>query len=312
MIAVRGHVDRQPHRSRAITVHEMAHAALTRFGMLRPYHDLCQAEVELLRTLEEGRIERWMVRRFPGSSPWIAELRDRPAPPLDARAPRMMIFTTAVLFEAVREDLSREAGEDAEVRCALDATRDARRRYLAAVPPVDAAAAAALGRSEDVVARYRRCVAPYLVGARASCDPIERATRLAAFDALMVALHEVLPAARALLEADVFDLAALLQARPGRRERLRTAWQEADIPLLQDALARLRGAAGAEGFVPSRGEVEVARDFLERGDLAHAEYEPEALLFEETGRRGPRFPARKRPRSCLSVEDPGGIEDTER
>lgn len=259
MTAVRSHLELDPERARATTVHEMGHAALSRFDVLRPVLDLCPAEEGVLRALEEGRIEQWMVRRFPGAAPWIAELRSGGPPRLVADRLRMRNFTNAVLFEATREPVPRVDGEDAEVRAALEATRDARRRYLDAVPPVDALAAAASGRRPEVVARYRGCVVPLLVGVQAACDPVEVGVRVAAAEAAAIVIEEVLPVVRRLLEEDVRDVAAhLAQARGTAGPSCSPRGGRDPIPP-REAPPASRGARARGGPVASRAEEDAAR-----------------------------------------------------
>lgn len=271
LTAVRRDLLHDPWRARATTVHEMGHAALSRFDVLRPVMDLRHAEEAVLRALEEGRVERWMARRFPGAAPWLAELRAGEAPLIDVHRPRLAVFTNAVLFESTREAIPGADGEDPEVREALERTRTARERALAAVPPVGALAAAELGRRPEVMAHYHANVAPLLVGPRVACPPIELLARVAAAESAAIIIEEVLPAVRRLVDEDIRDVAAHLASREGLRERVRAAWVAAeDLQIVRGALGRLRRVDG-DGTIPSRQDEDVARGILERGVEANAQ-----------------------------------------
>lgn len=68
--------ERPAERIAWIILHEAAHAAVTRFHEILPAGILDRPEIHmLLNTIEDIRIELWLVDRFPGARPWRAVCR---------------------------------------------------------------------------------------------------------------------------------------------------------------------------------------------------------------------------------------------
>lgn len=62
---------RPPDYCRGLILHESAHAAITRLGDIVPPERNVAWLRHLLNVVEDCRIENWLLRRFPGSAPWI-------------------------------------------------------------------------------------------------------------------------------------------------------------------------------------------------------------------------------------------------
>lgn len=181
-----------PDDVRGLICHEAAHAAVTRYLHLVP-RDIIKTTgmASLLNSLEDCRIEDWLARRYPGTEPWIEMYNDRLFPE-DAKGlseqPWFSQFCLGAIHEWWHGQMPGNLHD--EPRAALEATREARQRYIDLQPPVegdvglDAVAAYPRSRVSALYARDDLFGPP---------DAFERAVRLTAYDAWRILWQEVKP-----------------------------------------------------------------------------------------------------------------------
>ncbi len=187
--------------SRGLICHEAAHAAVTRYLHLMPLHILKRPGIaSLMNSLEDCRIEEWLKIRFPGSGEWIDLYNNRLFPD-DAKGleqqPWFQQFCLGAIHEWWHGELPPNL-HDAPAE-ALETTREARQRIIAAQPPhdadVDLAAAFAYNGSpvEELFRRRDRFVPP---------DTFEKLVRLTAFIAYRITWLEIRPIYEDLIRRD--------------------------------------------------------------------------------------------------------------
>ena len=225
-----------PHYCAGILAHEVGHVFISRYLHLtidpvrRPAVQepqlVVMARNGLLNAIEDARCETWMARRYPGCRDWFHEVAEIELQP-DAGLTRNPDFLQFCLQCAGERAWDWQAAPlkfavHSEVVTALETTRAARRAYAEWLPPVNFDATAF---DPDLMDRYRLEVWPRLGAAARRRWPSvwEQEVRLRAWEALTLAEREVLPAAFALLEADIARIAGSLRENPAlRRQALAT------------------------------------------------------------------------------------------
>lgn len=180
----------------------------------------------LLDVLDLPRVERWMQDRFPGAERWLEAARPyRPA--VDVALPRVVGFAVALAAEDALDPWS-WAALHPDARQALADTAEARTLHARIAP------SQLLHDAWDpaLVARYRGEVVPALWQPGRLPGPREMRSRLAASDALDVAVDGVLPAAADLWSRDVETVAAFLAGHPGHPALAERALEDGDVASL--------------------------------------------------------------------------------
>jgi len=128
---------REPEFLAAITLHECAHATLTRTRCIVPKEILRNpVEFHLLNVMEDGRIETWLEEWLPGCGPWLAAAQ------------------ATVAAEHLRSHAAKVGRIPAEDFCAAILLG----RHRIALPAlIHPEAAAAVAETADAVARYFDC-----------------------------------------------------------------------------------------------------------------------------------------------------------
>lgn len=120
-----------------IVLHEAAHVAITRYHLLTADHHKARNDILfLLNAIEDIRIERWIVDRFPGSADWrniaYADAHERPINPSSTANPANA-FIEATYFYGQNLPLPKGLHPDGvsaanRVRNAINRVADARPR----------------------------------------------------------------------------------------------------------------------------------------------------------------------------------------
>ncbi len=249
-----------------ILAHEVAHQFITRAHLFRVQFPSFRAWMMLLNGIEDPRVETWIVERYPGCGPWLDEAnasyvdRERGG----RRLPAFFDFCyecaseEARGWEAAPPRIAR--GLDPLAIAALERTRPARIRYAEVLPPADLAPVV----SRAQLARaYRARVAPALpsYAMRIVPEPAEQLVRLAAREALDVAVGSVVGEALELYRRDVDRIAHTLEPSRDLRTRCEQLLVEGDLPAVLDAIAGC--AAGSSGPAPTRETMRLAQRVLE-------------------------------------------------
>lgn len=156
-----------------LVAHEIGHCAISRYldvaAAFRPVRLHSGLWLNILNTLEDPRVESWIVRDFTGTAPWLDTLHaamlesDWPPPP---EVPGSQVLLLAHLREWMRGWVA-EPGLAPEVTRLLDATRTLRRTYAETVPvvqgldrvPREAAVVASALAAMPLAARFGTVVA---------------------------------------------------------------------------------------------------------------------------------------------------------
>ncbi|MCO4746372.1 MAG: hypothetical protein KC912_16365 [Proteobacteria bacterium] len=186
---------------RGLICHEAAHAAVTRYLTLVPEKTLKQPGIaSLMNSLEDCRIEDWIVARFPGAEAWVDLYNDRLFPK-SGKGLEAQPFFQQYCLGAIHEWWHGELPETLHPtpREALEVTRDARQRIVDAQPPVhaDVDLALALTYERHSVARVFRSADVFVPP-----DPFERLVRLAAYEAYRITWLEIRPVYMELIRQD--------------------------------------------------------------------------------------------------------------
>ncbi len=224
-----------------IVAHEVGHFFTSRYTIFEVDFDSPAALALALNSIEDPRVETWIRRRYPGAAAWLrsaAEVYGHP----DANAvlPDFIRFCGECAAEGRtgwRPNPDPAASPPAVIE-ALSETREARIRYANTLPPVSLDPTA---MGTELGTRYREEVWPWLTAAASRWIPprVEQAVRLSAAEALRVAVDEVLPVARRLLQADRERVAQHLAGDPERAQRARDSVRRSDAR----AAARIVGEA---------------------------------------------------------------------
>ncbi len=204
-----------------LIAHEVGHCLATRCYLFTADGARDPLLHPMLNALEDPRVERIVGDRFVGARAWLSATREA-----FAGTECTHIHTLDALTWFVKEGWAMDEGRDdadaldaaaapltPAVLEALRATRGARRRYLLLFTPDPSSPP-----SEALVARHAD------LGLRATSDA-EAQIRVLAYDALQVALNEILPWVARLRQLDEARLARALDAAPNLHVQARRALQ---------------------------------------------------------------------------------------
>lgn len=267
---------RGPRYCAGILAHEVGHVFISRYLHLSadPARRPAVREPQLvqavrnnqLNAIEDARCETWMARRYPGCRDWFREAVEIELMQPDAQEaaqPDSLRFALECARERALDWQAAPAkfAVPPEVAVALEATRPARRAYAEHLPPVDLAA---IAFEPERAERYRQEVWLRLKDAarRQWPSPWEQEVRLRAWEALMLAEREVLPAAFALLEADIARLAGGLREDPALRRTAQTACQQGDPRALWAVLNAVFSARRPVNTTAGSAETRLAEKLL--------------------------------------------------
>ncbi len=199
-----------PEYCAGIIAHEVGHFFISRYLSFPLDFPSMRAARTLLNGIEDPRVDRWIVGRYPGAGPWqalakVSEFDHGPGTPW---------FVQFVLECAVEGDRAFAPSANplpAKIVEALDQTRDARRTYAHTQPPTDPDRPVEPGTAR----RYRDQVWP-LVDLKWMPTRTEQRVQLSALEALDLAVRDIFPAAEALYLRDRSHLACWLAQHPAR------------------------------------------------------------------------------------------------
>lgn len=256
--------DLEAHGARAcagLVAHEVGHALISRYNDLREVAPLPISQAywrAILNSIEDGRVEQWMRRRFPGAHLWLDELLDRQAKP--AELPPVVELLFALADEGERDFASVDT-QFKTVRYVLERTRPPRALYTRVlVPPPDDARLEALAADPRWLSVFETHVTPRLIEPMALPVPDELVTTVIAWQGLTVLERDVLPVVARFYEEERARLARLFHRRTELQTRAKEAIARRD--LLE--LARIARMAG----VTSVDEANVGRSPHHLGELA--------------------------------------------
>ena len=220
-VSAEGLASRGPEYCAGIVAHEVGHYYVSRYTSFPTPFPSVRAGRSLLNAIEDPRVDRWIVRRYPGADRWQkhAKVEEYPHEP---GAPSFLVFCLECAVEGDREWVPTETPLSPAIRDALDRTREARRSYALHVPPTDPDASVA----PDVAERYRNEVWPVLTEQRWAPPRKEQRVQLSALEALGRAEAEIFPAAAALYLEDRRRLATWLLQHPSHAGRGRRLLEE--------------------------------------------------------------------------------------
>lgn len=180
----------------------------------------------LLTALDTPRAERWMKARYPGTKGWLSMV-GRPPDTIRPDIPAFVQFTLACAYEHTWLGQRPRTLDDRVIE-ALDATRDARRRYAKIAPPVDLEAPT----SRSMTERYQDEVAPFLINPHWLPSPWEQCVQLSAVDAIILAEEEIFPYAEDLISTDLRRIERFLQTDPDRLAEYRKMLENGELQLV--------------------------------------------------------------------------------
>jgi len=222
-----------------VLAHEVSHYYISRyvwFSVVFPHFKILRF---LLNAIEDPRVNTWIRRRYPGTSPWLRVVAD-----LDMRTPDPTPIPAVMRFgfECAREEWLQWTPAHTlghltqEVADALDETRDARRQFAEMLPPPNLDPLAA---GSDLLQRYREQVWPRLSreAPRTLPSAREQAVRWSVLQSLQIAEDKILPVAKRLLKNDIDRLANLMRDDPETQRSARDALQEGDGKRVRELIA---------------------------------------------------------------------------
>jgi hypothetical protein len=220
-VSAEGLATRGPEYCAGIVAHEVGHHYVSRYTAFPVDFPSRRAAMSLLNAIEDPRVDRWIVRRFPGANAWqqLAKVQEYPHAP---GSPQFLMFCLECAVEGDREWIPSAHPLPHPVAAALDATRGARRRYALHVPPTDPDSPV----DAEIPLRYRDEVLPLLTEQRWIPLRKEQRVRLSALEALRLAEAEVLPVARELYLRDRRKVACWLMQHPANAGRGRRVVHE--------------------------------------------------------------------------------------
>lgn len=262
-VSAEGLATRGPEYCAGIVAHEVGHYYVSRYTSFPTPFPSVRAGRSLLNAIEDPRVDRWIVRRYPGADRWQQHAKVDEIPHAEG-SPSFLVFCLECAVEGDREWIPSRNPLPAEVLEALTATRAARRAYAHHVPPTDPD----LDIGAEVAERYRAEVWPVLTEQRWAPPRKEQRVQLSALDALHQAESEIFPAAAALYLRDRKKLATWLLQHPshagrgrrlleeGRGELVVSQAMQSDlpdrlIPPWADALAEMLLDGVIDGRVPA-------------------------------------------------------------
>jgi hypothetical protein len=218
--------------------HEAGHLHLSRYGIFDVPFPSQPALHFVLNTIEDPRVEAWMMQAFPGTQRFIAAAgRAWRSTTSASDLPWFLRFGLECVMEPDREWLASPHADRVprDVVSALATTREARRAYALSFPDWDVSPASSWDR-------YRAEALPRLAASASRTIPEhrERVIRLGALHALRMLEGEVLPTALGLFMHDRARIAAALARSAVLRRRVSRALAmrgDNTRTLLLDALA---------------------------------------------------------------------------
>jgi len=247
-----------PEACAGIVAHEVGHAGVSRYLLLRSALAILMPKPELMplffNAIEDPRAEAHVMRKFPGVKRWLVEADSAMVPKDPKPYPRFLSF----LFQAARSAhldwalLPPNTRIAPEVLEALRITAPARRRYAEGfLPPID-----------DPVACHAREVQALLEeGTEASADPDECAARVLSARAASHAVSRILPAFVHLWGLDVTYIARRLSRSRSARTLARSAVDKG-VPDECLRLATHHLESPAPDRVPGPNAIHLAEDLL--------------------------------------------------
>ena len=206
---------------------EVGHYWLTRHDLFRPEFSSQPIARRLLDALDDPRVNGWMGARYPGSLAWTERVQETLDTPPRKPTPLVMRFVRECGLEAGRGWELTQAPLPPPVLEALDATRDARRRYAAIAPPVSVGDA----QSVDATRAYVQEVVPRMLRPFFFMPaPYEAEVRLRALQALALAEEEIFPVAEALMKMDQQSAAQWLAQNPDQARQAQTGQGQPQVP----------------------------------------------------------------------------------
>ena len=193
--------------------HEVGHALVSRYAHFRDRGTHAPVVRSLLNVLEDARVEHFVARRFVGVRPWLEALKVRerdevtpPAPGVTLPLIDAFLWEGAVLAGLAPCAPSVEPQHELVPRI-LDATREARRRYVLETLPDPSLRDA----PDDALQRYLDEVAPHLdPSVPDTTDRLEAWIRVLARRAFLLVREQILPHVGEAIDADVRAVARLL------------------------------------------------------------------------------------------------------
>lgn len=189
-----------PYRTAGLIAHEVGHLRISRYLLFSPENETALpsfALYPLLNSVEDPRVEYWMIRSYPGVARWLVVNHEAMREPrVSPETPDFTAFAWAALFDHPVYGQPRIIdGLNETVRQALDETREARWRYIDTVPATLVDDVFQDAASQMV--RYRRMVIPRLTPdlSNEQVSLREMASRVSASQALDVFMREILPVA---------------------------------------------------------------------------------------------------------------------
>jgi len=270
--------EEHPDDVRGLVCHEAAHAAVTRYPWLVPATTLASPGMPvLLNALEDCRIEAWLAARYPGARAWIERYNQRLFPPgSSALAGRSRIhqYALASVHQWWHGRLPRGLRE--EVVEALDATQSARDEVVRAQPPTSP--------EVGLVGEYASSPAAACFAhadARVPPDALERAVRIAAWQAWEIVYTAILPVVRPLVSRDLAEHKRLEEEEEELLRQLSGRPAAAPLRPARRPSAVGQGGAGASGQ-RSVGLPEL--DTAERAQVEGVVFAPAADRYEQARR----------------------------
>lgn len=219
-----------------VLAHEVSHYYITRYNWFSVSFASFPILRFLLNAIEDPRVNTWIRRRYPGTSPWLQVVADT-----DMKQPHLQAMPAVLRFgfEAAREEwLGWQPAYSvtplpAEVAQALDETRDARRAFAEILPPANLDPSV---YGPDLPNRYRQEVWPALAHdvARGLPSLREQAIRLSVRDSLKLAEEKILPVARRLLKDDIDKIAEYLRDNAEAQKKAMDSLKSRDGQAIQE------------------------------------------------------------------------------
>ena len=237
---------RPAQESLGIVAHEAAHDLISRTHLLKPAvpFPLDRARWLLLNALEDTRVNRWLIRRWPGAAGWLTRALTQSARELNEELPklpglpRFQRFLAGIVLEPLQA-WSPAAFPAAvcshAVQAALETTRADRQR-VAEDAELAPAVEIATRLEPAVTATFRQEVLPRLCvrGETFAWRGWEQQVLIAAVRSLSFSEQQILPVAARLLEADLAERQCDLAEQD--LQELQDALQQRDLDQLRRAL----------------------------------------------------------------------------
>ncbi|MEN0063733.1 MAG: hypothetical protein AAGA48_16390 [Myxococcota bacterium] len=217
-VSAEGLAEHGPEYCAGIVAHEVGHYHISRYNMFPLDVVSVRAARNLLNAIEDPRVDRWITSRYPGARPWqnqalVDEILHQPG------TPRFLIFGLECAAEGDRNWQPSTQDLPASVVEALDATRQARRRYALHFPPTNIDEPV----TDDIVRAYREEVWPHLTDLRWIPSRQEQRIQHSAFTAFQMAEEEIFPYGLALYVEDRRKIARWLMTHPDHAAKGRRA-----------------------------------------------------------------------------------------